>query len=98
MNAQYLGAWDVAPRAHPNDGRVDVVEVASEMSLRDRLAARRRLPLGHHVPHPRISTRQVRSLTVELEPGERVWIDGIDAGEALRVEIAVEPDLLTVLV
>lgn len=98
MNAQYLGTWDVAPRAHPNDGRVDVVDVASGMSLRDRLAARRRLPLGQHVPHPCISTRQVRSLTIDLQDGERVWIDGTDAGEALQVEITVDPDHLTVLV
>ena len=27
MNADRLGRWDVAPRAHPNDGRLDVVEV-----------------------------------------------------------------------
>ena len=26
MNAQFLGDWDVAPRGHPNDGRVEVVE------------------------------------------------------------------------
>ena len=26
MNADRRGAWDVAPRAHPNDGRADVVD------------------------------------------------------------------------
>ena len=26
-NAQYVGAWDVAPRSHPGDGKLDVVEV-----------------------------------------------------------------------
>ena len=27
MNAQYLGRWDVAPRGHPGDGILEVVEV-----------------------------------------------------------------------
>src|SRR6201991_2836294 len=26
MNTDRLGTWDVAPRAHPNDGRADVLE------------------------------------------------------------------------
>src|SRR6476620_3798113 len=31
MNCGYIGDWNVAPRAHPNDGRVDVVEVSGSM-------------------------------------------------------------------
>ena len=27
MNAEFIGEWDVAPRGHPNDGRVEVFEV-----------------------------------------------------------------------
>jgi hypothetical protein len=46
MNAEFLGAWDVAPRAHPNDGVLDVVEVAAGMSLADRVKARRLRPCG----------------------------------------------------
>jgi hypothetical protein len=34
-NAQYRGSWDLAPRSHPADGVLDVVEVGS-MSLPDR--------------------------------------------------------------
>ena len=38
MNVDRLGHWDVAPRAHPNDGRVDVVEVDAAMSAARPLA------------------------------------------------------------
>ena len=38
-NVDHVGAWDVAPRAHPGDGRLDVVEVAPTMSVRARWQA-----------------------------------------------------------
>ena len=56
LNADRIGAWDVAPRAHPNDGQLDVVEVDASMGLRDRWQASRRLATGTHVPHPAIHT------------------------------------------
>ena len=31
MNAQFYGRYDVAPRGHPNDGKVDVVRVDPSM-------------------------------------------------------------------
>lgn len=96
MNVQYRGEWDVAPRAHPNDGRVDVVEVDRSMAIRDRWRARGRLPLGAHVPHPSIRTRQVRSLSLDLEPGDRVVVDGVDRGAGRRLGVTVQPDAFTV--
>ena len=42
MNAQFLGAWDVAPRSHPGDGLLDVLE--AEVGLDERLKIRERLP------------------------------------------------------
>ena len=32
MNVDHLGDWNVAPRAHPNDGRFDVIDVDQEMT------------------------------------------------------------------
>ena len=63
MNVDHLGDWDAAPRAHPNDGWLDVIEVGEAMSLRSRWQAWRRLPTGNHVPHPDIGTRRTRSET-----------------------------------
>ncbi len=61
MNAEFIGDWDVAPRGHPNDGRVEVFEVGPTFGVRQRWQARRRLRSATHVPHPGIATRTVRA-------------------------------------
>jgi hypothetical protein len=95
MNAEFLGDWDVAPRGHPNDGRLDVLDVSTALSLTDRVKARRRLPSGTHVPHPAIETRQVAAIQVEFDRPTPVWLDGERVGEGRHLSIRVEPDALT---
>jgi diacylglycerol kinase family enzyme len=89
------GAWDVAPRSHPNDGRLDVYDVSPSMPLRDRVAARRRLASGTHVPHPAIDVQRVAAVQVEFDRPTPVWLDGVRVGEGRRLSIRVEPDALT---
>lgn len=96
MNAQFLGAWDVAPRSHPGDGRVDLFE--ADLSVGDRWKARSRLPSGTHVPHPGISERRVKAIQLDLPPRTSVWLDGERLGEARALSIRVAPDALTVVV
>jgi hypothetical protein len=92
MNVDHLAEWNIAPRAHPNDGRADIVDVAPAMSIRDRWAARQRLPQGMHVPHPSIGvSRQVADEWTFDRP-HRVWIDGTDVGTATHVAVTVVPD------
>ena len=92
MNVDHLGDWNVAPRAHPNDGRVDVLEVAPSMTVRERWQARGRLSGGTHLPHPAISTSSVRERTWTFDRELGVWIDGVRAGTARTVSIEVQPD------
>lgn len=96
MNAQHLGPWDVAPRGHPNDGKLDVLE--ADLSIGDRWKARSRLRTGAHVPHPGITERHVAAVQVDLAPGTRVWLDGESLGEARSLAIRIEPDALTCVV
>ncbi len=96
FNAEWLGAWDVAPRAHPGDGKLEVVEVT--MSAGDRLKARRRLPLGTHVPHPGIRIRSADAVQRDVPEGHRVWLDGERLGPARALSIRIEPDALRVVV
>lgn len=98
LNGQFLGAWDVAPRAHPNDGRADLVRVDARMPLRDRWQARARLPLGTHLPHPDIITRQAAGFDLVFEQPMGIWLDGERVGEHRRVVVTVVADLLTVCV
>jgi len=96
MNAERIGSWKLAPRAHPGDGRVDVLDGA--LPLDARLAARSRVRTGDHVPHPAIAERRVRSFDVDLGATLRVVIDGAAVGRARRLAVRVDPQALTVVV
>ena len=98
-NAQFLGHWDVAPRGHPNDGRVEITQVDPSMSLRQRLSARSRLKSGNHLPHPSISVRSVKEFECEVKGGlakdharQNVWIDGQRIGRVKSLSLEVRSD------
>lgn len=92
MNTDHLGGWNVAPRAHPNDGRLDVVEVAASMPIRQRVMAARRLPQGTHLPHPSISNRRTTAAEWSFERPVQVWIDGVDVATARCICVRIDPD------
>jgi hypothetical protein len=96
MNAEFIGEWDVAPRGHPNDGRVEVFEVEQAMSLRHRLAARRRLRSATHLPHPDIGTRSVRSHEWSFPRALDVEVDGRRSGRASSISVRVVADAAVV--
>jgi hypothetical protein len=92
MNVDHIGSWDVAPRAHPNDGWLDVVEIGAAMSRRARWQAWRRLGTGTHLPHPDIATRRAREVSFDFDPAFALWLDGIDRGDVRSLRVAVDPD------
>jgi diacylglycerol kinase family enzyme len=96
MNAEWLGDWDVAPRAHPGDGLLDTFDVT--MSSRDRLKARRRLRTGTHVPHPAIAQQRVARAEAAFATPLRIWVDGVRVGEATSLSVRVTSDLVDVVV
>lgn len=96
MNAQYLGRWDVAPKGHPNDGRLDLLD--GDLSLGQRWQARSRLLTGTHVPHPGIEERRVAAVQLELARPTPIDLDGEPIGTATTLSIRVEPDALTCFV
>ncbi len=96
MNAQFLGAWDVAPRGHPDDGRLDVLD--ADLPLDERWQVRARLRSGTHVPHPRIHEQRVTALQVDLDRPTPVFLDGDELGPATALAIRVEPDALVCVV
>jgi hypothetical protein len=97
MNVDRLGRWDVAPRAHPNDGRADVVEVAAEMRWRIRWQVKQRLPSGTHLPHPLMRNRRITDEAWTFARPRRLWVDGVARGTVRSLRVAVEPDGATVL-
>jgi hypothetical protein len=91
-NVGAIGPWDVAPRAHPDDGRLDVVHVAASMSLRARAQARRRLRTGSHLPHPDIAVSRATTAAWRPEPAAVVIVDGTPPRRAAELAVVVEPD------
>ena len=96
FNAEWLGDWDVAPRAHPGDGVLELLEVT--MSTGDRLKARGRLATGTHVPHPGITVRRADAVQRDVPKGHAVWLDGQRLGPANAISIRLEPDALRIVV
>lgn len=95
-NAAYLGSWNIAPRAHPGDGLLDVLE--SDLILKQRIGALRRLKSGTHVPHPDISYRRVKAEQVEFLKEMAVYVDGKPIGKARRLSIRSEPESLLLVI
>jgi hypothetical protein len=97
MNAEHLGRWDVAPRSHPNDGRLDTLD--ADLPFGDRLKARRRLATGSHVPHPGIRERRVDAAQFDFDEPMGIWLDGVRLeGSARRLSVRVERDAVTCVV
>lgn len=96
MNAQWIGPWDVAPKSHPNDGILDILD--GDPAFDDRLKARRRLRTGTHVPHPDIRVRRVPAVQVDLGRPTPVWLDGERIGSFTDLSIRIEPDAWTAVV
>lgn len=93
-NAAFLGRWNIAPRAHPGDGRLDLLE--ADLPLGDRFEARRRLRSGSHLPHPGITQRRVDAAQVDLGRPMPVRLDGRPCGTARSLSVRVEADALEV--
>jgi YegS C-terminal NAD kinase beta sandwich-like domain len=96
MNAQFFGPWVLGPRAHPNDGLLDIYR--AHLSLADRLKVRARVRHGAHMPHPRINERRAAAMQIELDHPRPVYLDGEQVGEARDLALRIEPDALTVVV
>ena len=95
-NSAFVGSWNVAPKAHPGDGELDVID--GDLSLADRFRARRRLVTGTHLPHPRISTRRVTAMQFDLEPGLDIRLDHRPIGRSRTVSVRVEPAAIDIWV
>ena len=96
MNAQWIGAWDVAPRSHPNDGLLDVFD--ADLSIDDRWKARSRLATGTHVPHPGIQQRRLASFEIDLGRVTPIHLDGELVGRGQLLSVTLEAGALTCVV
>lgn len=90
MNAAWHGDLYLAPKGHPNDGRLDVTD--GSISTREWPEFRKRARTGSHLPHPELSAFAASSWTTEFDKPTMVWTDGVRMGWCRRLELQVIPD------
>ncbi len=95
MNAAWMGPLRLGPRAHPNDGLLDVTE--GFVGWRQRREANRRARSGAHLPHPRLRVRRTASWAATFRRPVAVWLDGVRAGRFDSVEVHIEPDAAAIV-
>lgn len=96
MNAAFIGTRNIAPRAHPGDGKVDVVQM--DLDVGDRMKAWKRMTTGTHVPHPAIVVRKRSEGIVEVTRPRQVRVDGHLVGRSAGVRYYVIPAAIVVAV
>jgi hypothetical protein len=95
MNAQWVGEWNLGPKAHPNDGIVDAYQ--AHLGLFEWRQVVKRLPTGSHLPHPKIESTRAKAVTFEFDTDYEVFIDGDPVTRARHLAIRVLPDAIRVV-
>ena len=96
MNGTHLAGADLGPRAHPNDGLLDISD--GRVPASQVRAAGRRERTGSHVPHPGILERRTAAYEVLDERELPIRVDGRLIGAATHFELRCLPDALVIVV
>lgn len=84
-------------RAHPNDGRAELVELSAEMGLRQRAMTMRRVRRGLPYAHPQITSSSLTSWEWSGSP-RSLFLDHSRVGKVSAVRISLRPDALHIFV
>jgi len=95
-NCGWLGEWYVGPRAHPNDGRVDVTVGA--LGPVQRYLAYRRVLTGTHLPHPDLTTHRAASWEHRFASPVVVSVDHVSIGRGRSIRVSVRADCFMLVV
>lgn len=98
-NAGIVKGRNLAPRAHPNDGVLDVLEISQDISFRNRLQAYKRASTGTHIPHPDIRTNRHSECEYFNHGGNEVLrLDHAKIPSWQSIHITVLPDYWKIVV
>lgn len=96
MNAQWRGELNLAPKGHPNDGRLDVL--SWDLSGRQLALALSKAKRGDHLPHPEIKSERTTAATTSGGGGRRVSVDGAPWRRFRTLAVSIEADAMVVVV
>ena len=94
-NSGILHARDVLPRAHPNDGFVDVLEVDPKISIRQRAIAWSRSATGSHLPHPNFRVSRSIDFQWSGSPAQMI-ADGVTYKGVVWLQCTVLADAMSI--
>ena len=95
INSPIIGQRRIAPKSHPGDGWLDVVEFS--VPFRQSLKAYKRSSSGDHLPHPQITTSKKRTITINSKRKRGVVIDGKRIGFRKEISISIIPHAIGVV-
>ncbi len=95
-NVAHYGKTNPAPKAHPGDGKFDMLEV--KLSPLQTFKAVKRVSAGTHIPHPGIKYKQVSSEQFSFGKKLSIEIDGKNIGKFSTVSIRIETEALRVVI
>jgi diacylglycerol kinase family enzyme len=95
-NGPFLDGARASLRAHPGDGRLDVLVVA--LAPGQRREMRRRLATASHLPHPDLLVASGRVVEVVAGRTLALTVDGRVAGMADRLTVRLDPAVAEVVV
>ena len=90
MNTPLAAGLRLGPRAHPNDGRLDVT--VGSLPWRQTREAYRRAVSGSHLPHPCLDYRQRTEADFSADRPLGITIDGVDHGRWSWLSVRIAPD------
>jgi hypothetical protein len=90
LNAPWMGDLRLGPKAHLNDGRLDIVE--GVVGFRQRREATRRARSGDHLPHPGLTTSRAAGWARTFARPTTIWLDGEPLVKVRSVEVELQPD------
>lgn len=90
-NSGYWRKHEVAPRAHLNDGKLDIFEVSGAMRWSQRRLMWKKALVGSHLPHPLLSYSQGDFFRWKGN-AQRLIIDGQYVGKVTAVSCRVQSD------
>ena len=96
FNTSFIAGRDWAPRAHPNDGKLDVLLLDDAMSLRQRITAYRLSRSGSHLPHPQLKYLQSQSYVVSDLDAAKLTVDSVEFGEVKYCSFRLVPDAISI--
>ncbi|MBM3638255.1 MAG: hypothetical protein FJW98_02340 [Actinobacteria bacterium] len=87
-----LRGRNITPRAHANDGVIDVLHVSDTMNIRQRFQAWSRASRGDHLPHRGLFVTRTPFVDIASATNLLLIVDGVRRGNVRNLRVEVVPD------